>query len=71
VDFLPLCPTKEAGSSGSLVKWKHFAMEVIRTKNGKERKKLQLVYEETTSDKLISYFKPKLEAFVRHNFVAK
>jgi hypothetical protein len=32
---------------------------------------LQLVYEETTSDKLVSYFKPKLEAFVRHSFVAK
>jgi hypothetical protein len=71
VDFLPLCPTEEAGGFGSLVKWKHFAMEVIRTKKGEERKKLQLVYEETTSDKLVSYLKPKLEAFVQHNFVAK
>ena len=39
VDFLLLCPTEEAGSFGSLVKWKHFAMEVIRTKKGEERKK--------------------------------
>jgi hypothetical protein len=69
--FSLLCPTEEAGSSRSLVKWKHFAMEVIRTKKGEERKKLQLVYEETTSDKLVSYLKPKLEAFVQHNFVAK
>jgi hypothetical protein len=71
VDFLPLCPIEEEGSSSSLVKWKHFAMETITTKTGLQRKKLQLVYEETTSDKLVSYLKPKLKTFVRHNFVAK
>jgi hypothetical protein len=46
-------------------------MEVIRTKKGEERKKLQLVYEETTSEKLVNSLKPKLQAFVRHTFVAK
>jgi hypothetical protein len=71
VDFLPLCPEEEDASSGSLVKWKHFAIQVIRIQKGKERKKLQLVSEETTTAELVSYMKPKLQAFVRHAFLAK
>ena len=71
VDFLPVCPIEEEGSSSKLIKWKHFSMETITTRKGYEKKKLQLVYEETTSDKLVSYLKPKLQAFARHSFVAK
>jgi hypothetical protein len=43
-------------------------METITTKTGLQRKKLQLVYEEITSDKLVSYLKPKLKAFVRNSW---
>jgi hypothetical protein len=71
VDFLPVCPIEEEGSANKLVKWKNLSMETITTKKGQERKKLQLVYKETTSDKLVSYLKPKLQAFARHSFVAK
>lgn len=71
VDFLPICPIEEEGPSTKLVKWKHFSLQTITTKKGLERKKLQLVYKETTSDQLLSYLKPKLQAFSRHSFVAK
>jgi hypothetical protein len=71
VDFLPVCPIKEEGSASKLVKWKHFSMETITTRKGQKRKKLQLVYKETTFNKLVSYLKPKLQGFARHTFVAK
>ena len=71
VDYLPLCLTEEEGFKANIVKWKHFSLETITTKKGEQRKKLQLVYEESTSDKLVSYLKPKLQDFARHSFVAK
>jgi hypothetical protein len=71
VDFLHVCPFEEEGIEKHIIKWKHFAMEKIITKKGEERKKLQLVYKETTSDQFLSYSKPKLQEFVRHSFVAK
>lgn len=33
-------------------------------------KKLSLIYKQTISNKLVEYMKPKLQAFVKHNFVA-
>ena len=71
VDFLPIYPMEEEGSNDKLVKWRHFALEAITTKKGLKRKKLQLVYKETTLDELVRYLKPKLQAFARHTFVAK
>ena len=71
VDFLPLCPTEEDGTSVQKVKWKRFSMENITTKKGEVKKKLTLVYKETSSAELVSYLKPKLQDFVRHVFVAK
>ena len=71
VDFLPLCPIEEDGLEKYIVKWKHFAMGKIITKKGEVRKKLQLVYKETTFDQFLSYLKPKLQEFARHSFVAK
>ena len=34
VDFLPVCPIEEEGSSSKLIKWKHFSMETITTRKG-------------------------------------
>jgi thiaminase len=41
------------------------------SKVGKALKKLTLVYKTTSSDEFIDYMKPKLQHFVRHNFVAR
>ena len=71
VDILPLCPTKEYSLSQTAVPWKHYEMRSITTRKGLQRKKLQLVYKDTTSRELIQYLKPKLQFFVRHSFVAK
>ena len=71
VDILPMCPTEEDGLSPIYVAWKHYEMQSITTRKGLQRKKLQLVYKDTTSRELIQYLKPKLQFFVRHSFVAK
>jgi len=41
------------------------------SKVGKASKKLTLVYKNISSDEFIDYMKPKLQHFVRHNFMAK
>lgn len=71
VDTLPLCPDEVNGSDGRVVEWRRFAMEEVLSKKGKVMKKLNLVYKKTSSDVLIEYLKPKLQAFVAHNFVAR
>jgi hypothetical protein len=38
---------------------------------GKALKKLNLVYKTTSSNEFIDYMKPKLQHFIKHNFVAK
>jgi hypothetical protein len=37
----------------------------------KSLKKLTLIYKKTSSDEFVDYSKPKLQNFVRHNFVSK
>ena len=71
VDILPLCPIEEDGLSQTTVRWKHYEMQSITTRKGLQRKKLQLIYKDTTSHELVQYLKPKLQFFVRHSFVAK
>ncbi len=45
-------------------------METTMSKVGHPLKKLTLVYKKTNSE-FIEYFKPKLQNFVKHNFVSK
>ena len=71
IDLLPLCPFEEEGLSEKRVHWKCFEMVDIVTKKGEPRKKLQLVYKNTTSAEFLAYFKPKLQFFVQHSFVAR
>ncbi len=71
VDKLPLCPAEVDGSDGRVVEWRRFAMEEVISKKGKVMKKLNLVYKKTSSPVFLEYLKPKLQAFVTHNFVAR
>jgi hypothetical protein len=61
---------EEERSYGHLVNWNHFSLEKIVTKKREEKKKLTLVYRYASSTNFIQYLKPKLQDFVRHNFVA-
>jgi hypothetical protein len=70
VDNLPIFLVEKEGAFFALISWKHFSMEKIMTRTGKEKKKLKLIYKSTTSDELVQYLKPKLQYFVYHNFVA-
>jgi hypothetical protein len=40
---------------GQLVKWKQYALEEIKARNGKALKKLPLVYKDTSFDQFIKY----------------
>jgi hypothetical protein len=53
------------------IEWRHHALEKTITKNGKSLKNLTLVYKKTTLDEFVDYLKPKLQHFVRHNFVSR
>jgi hypothetical protein len=70
VDVLPLCPKEVTGSNFVLVQWRRFALETTMSKVSKALKKLTLVYKTTSSNEFVDYMKPKLQHFVRHNFVA-
>jgi hypothetical protein len=54
-----------------MVEWKIFAMEIRMSKVEHPLKKLTFVYKKTNNEKSIMYFKPKLQNFVKHNFVSR
>ncbi len=57
------------GYSDALIKRRRFALETMMFQIGKPLKKLAFVYKQTTSNELVDYLKPKLQQFVKHNFV--
>ena len=65
------CENELQGSGSALVDWRRFSLEETISKKGKSLKRLTLVYKKTTSDEFIDYLKPKLDFFVKHNFVAR
>jgi hypothetical protein len=70
VDNLPICHVEEEGCPNILVSWTYYSTKKILTKKGEEKKKLILFYKSSSSAKLINYLKPKLQYFMRHNFVS-
>lgn len=71
IELLRVCPFEEQGDSNRKLQWKRFEMVDVLTTKGEQRKKLQLVYKETTSDEFLAYFNPKLQLFVQHSFIAR
>jgi hypothetical protein len=49
-----------SGPGSNLLKWRRFALEEIKSKNGKPLKKLTLFYKKISSDEMMDYLKPKL-----------
>jgi hypothetical protein len=70
VQNLSFYPKELVGSLFDVIQWHHFALETTIFKNGQSLKKLTLVYKTTTLNEFIDYLKPKLQHFVKHNFVA-
>jgi hypothetical protein len=71
VHKLSLCLEGIIGSHFNVIQWDLFALETTMAKNGQPLKKLTLVYKSTTSYEFIQYLQPKLQPFVKHNFVAR
>jgi hypothetical protein len=53
------------------IEWRCYILEKATTKNGNSLNNLILVYKKTTLIEFIDRPKPKLQHFVRHNFVAR
>jgi hypothetical protein len=68
--LLQLCPIEEFGD-GSLF-WTRFDKVVVGAyiDMGETRKKIHEVFKETSMAEFISYFKPNLKKFIKHNYVA-
>ena len=72
VDMLQLCPREEDGNIPLTVQWHNFEMVPHgRTRAGKENKVLRMMYKTTGAPTFLDYLKPKLSAFIVHNYIAK
>jgi len=67
----PLCLVECNGSNMTVIELKRFAMETTMSKAEHPLKKLTFVYKKSNNEKSIEYFKPKLQNFVKHNFVSR
>lgn len=72
VDTLKLCPQELSEAEEPKLRWKQFSYVQIGMdrETGKPKKRLQEVYQETSPVQFINYMKPKVEAFIKHNFIA-
>jgi hypothetical protein len=71
VEILSFYPKKLTRSHSNVIQWCQFSLETTTmARNGQTLKKLTLMYKSTTIDKFINYLKPKLQHFVKHNFIA-
>ena len=62
-----MCPSELISSQ--LVPWKSIGYGVVgQTKDGKDKKVLKEMYSEIVPKDLFDYTKPKLEAFICHNY---
>jgi len=71
VAILPLCPNEAIGFDFVMVQWRRSALETTMSRVSMALKKLTLVYKTRSIDEFIDYMKPKLQHFVRHNFVMR
>jgi hypothetical protein len=69
-NLLSICPREEFGQSP--MKWKCFEKTVVGVNEvtGEPRKRICEVYKQTSSAKFVTYLKPKLQKFIKHNFIA-
>jgi len=63
-----LCSIGFADIGSIWLKWRQFALEETRVRNGKVLKKLNIVYKKTYLHVMLDYSKLKLQHFVKHNF---
>jgi hypothetical protein len=68
--LLSMCPGKEFGQSP--VKWKCFEKTVVGVNEvtGEPRKRIREVYKQTPTTEFVTYLKPKLQKFIKRNFIA-
>jgi hypothetical protein len=69
VDFLNLCPSEL--NTDQVVQWQSIGYEVVgQYPNEQEKKVPRIKYNESNPTELVDYLKPKLQSFIKHNYVA-
>jgi hypothetical protein len=72
VETLEFCPCETNVNIVAFMQWQQYVMIVVgKDKVGNKSKRLKLEYMETIPNIFINYFKPKLVAFIEHNFFAR
>jgi hypothetical protein len=69
--MFPMCPAEEFRET--IVKWRCYEDVVIglNERIQEEKKQIREQYKEIASSDFIRYLKPKLSAFIRHNYISK
>jgi len=71
VHILPLCPKEIIGSNFDMVQWRHYDLETTMARYDSPLKKLTFVYKTISFAEFVDYMKPKLQHFIKHNFIAR
>jgi len=69
---LPICPSQSSLSNEWKVSWNCFELEVIGVnEDGRPKKRVKECFKEPSSSTFLKYWRPKIQLFVKHNFVAR
>jgi hypothetical protein len=67
VDTLNICPLELR--SNQVIKWKSIGYEIIgHGEDGRDKKAPKVMYNKIAAREFFQYLKPKLKAFIRHNY---
>jgi hypothetical protein len=68
----PICPHESSPSIDWKVSWKCFQQEVIgMNEDGRPKKKVKECFKEKSSSIFLTYLRPNIQKFIKHNFVAR
>jgi hypothetical protein len=72
VDTFEFFPCEDDVNNLALMEWQQYALQVVgKDKASNESRRFKLEYMKTTPSVCIDYLKPKIDAFIEHNFFAK
>jgi hypothetical protein len=72
VGKLSICPNECFVNGSWAVAWRCFEQDIIGVADeGRLEKRIKRTFKETTTSMFLDYLQPKLQQFIKHNFVAR
>ena len=72
VRLFAVCPRERVVDATRTIQWKQFQYEVVgRSTDGQPKKPIKEVLMTTSFPEFLEFFKPTVQHFIRHNFIAK